>query len=88
VCSSSKDTSSSSSSTLPDSALLHFRLGHLSFSRMLSLHSMFPFINVDSKAVCDVCHFGKHRKLPFDRSFNKAVKPFVIIVSSQYKPVL
>jgi len=33
---------------LPDSALWHFRLGHLSFSRMQSLKSLFPFVHVDS----------------------------------------
>ena len=64
---------------LPDSAFWHFRLGHLSFSRMKSLQSMFPFVHVDSKATCDVCHFAKHRKLPFPESCNKAEKPFELI---------
>jgi len=40
---------------------------------------MFPFVHVDSKATCDVCHFAKHRKLPFPESCNKAEKPFELI---------
>jgi hypothetical protein len=51
---------------LPNSALWHFRLGHLSNSRQALLQSKFPFVSHDSDAVCDVCHFAKHRKLPFD----------------------
>jgi IS30 family transposase len=46
---------------------------------MQSFHSQFPVITVDSKVVCDVCHFAKHKKLPFSNSFNKVVKPFELI---------
>jgi len=61
---------------LPDTALWHFRLGHLSFSRMNFLQSSFPFVHVDSKATYDIYHYAKHRKLPFPDSCNKAAKPF------------
>ena len=57
-------------------ALWYFRLGHLSSFRMTSLHSIFSFLNVDNNAICDVCHFAKHKKLPFDSSCNKVDKPF------------
>lgn len=73
--------------SLPDSALWHFRLGHLSFSRMNSLHSQFPFVNVDNKAICDVCHYAKHRKLPFDSSCKRAHKPFELIHFDIWGPI-
>jgi len=77
----------SPSTLLPDSALWHFRLGHLSFSRMNTLHSKFPFVNVDSKATCDVCHFAKHRKHPFIPSCNKAKQPFELIHFDIWGPI-
>ena len=77
----------SPSTLLPDSALWHFRLGHLSFSRINTLHSKFPFVNVDSKATCDVCHFAKHRKLPFIPSCNKAKQPFELIHFDIWGPI-
>jgi hypothetical protein len=46
---------------------------------MTLLHSDFPFIVIDQKGVCDVCHLAKHEKLPYQRSFNKALKPFDLI---------
>jgi hypothetical protein len=38
--------------TIPSQATCHFRLGHLSNSKMQFLHSKFPYINVDNKSVC------------------------------------
>lgn len=55
------------------------RLGHLSNSRMTLLHYDFPFIGLDQEGVCDVCHLAKQKKLPYQRSFNKAMKPFDLI---------
>lgn len=46
---------------------------------MLSLHSEFPFVSVDSKAVCDVCHYARHKRLPYSLSHNKAAKPYDLI---------
>jgi hypothetical protein len=46
---------------------------------MNNLHYQFPFIHVDFKVVCDICHFAKHRKLHFSDSFNKDQKPFDLI---------
>lgn len=65
--------------SLPDNALWHFRLGHLSNSRMLNLQSQFPFVISDHKAVCDICHFAKHGKSTFTHSSNKALKPYDLI---------
>jgi hypothetical protein len=44
--------------TIPDQALWHFRLGHLSINRMQLLHKQFPCIIVDDKGVCDICHLS------------------------------
>jgi hypothetical protein len=79
--------SSLSITTLPDSALWHFRLGHLSTSRMAYMHLEFPFIDVDNKATCDVCHYAKQRKLPFQSSFNKASKPFGLLHFDIWGPI-
>ncbi|CAI8595541.1 unnamed protein product, partial [Vicia faba] len=65
-----------SSCTIPDNALWHFRSRHLSTSRMQVLHFTFPFIVVGQKVVYDVCRYAKHKKLPFNSSFNKAARPF------------
>lgn len=43
------------------------------------LNSDFTFIVVDHKGICDVFHLAKHRNLPYQRSFNKVVKPFELI---------
>ena len=85
ACSASKTIHSNI--PLPDSALWHFRLGHLSFSRMNLLKSSFPFVHVDSKATCDVCRFAKHRKHPFLDSCNKASKPFDLIHFDIWGPI-
>jgi len=42
----------------------------------------------NSKATCDVCHFAKHRKLPFYESCNKAEKPFELIHFDIWGPTL
>jgi hypothetical protein len=73
--------------SLPASALWHFRLGHLSNSRIDALQSIFPFIFHDSGAVCDVCHFAKHKRLPFVNSSNKAIKPFDLIHFDIWGPI-
>jgi hypothetical protein len=65
--------------TIPNNALWHFRLGHLSQTRMNLLITQFPFIVVDQKGICDVCHFARHNKLSYAHSFNKASKPFELI---------
>jgi hypothetical protein len=64
---------SSTTSTIPEQAMLHFRLGHLSTNRLSILHSKLPYssISVDHKGICDVCHLAKHMRPPFQNSFNK-----------------
>jgi hypothetical protein len=86
---SNKDVHAASLSTtsLPHSALWHFRLGHLSTSRISSMTSEFPFIDVDNKATCDVCHYAKQKKLPFHTSFKKASKPFELLHFDIWGPI-
>jgi hypothetical protein len=62
-----------STSTIPTHAIWHFRLGHLSTSRLSVLHSRFPYISVDHKGICDVCHLARHKKLPFSLVLIKLV---------------
>jgi hypothetical protein len=68
-----------STTTMPEQAIWHFRLGHLSTSRLSALHLKFPYIVVNHKGICDVCHLARHKKLPFSKSFNKASSPFDLL---------
>jgi hypothetical protein len=66
--------------SVPSSALWHFRLGHLSHSRMSLMHSKFPFLpNQENNLVCDFCHYAKHRKLPFSVSNSRASNKFELL---------
>lgn len=64
---------------IPQTTLWYFRLGHLSNRRILSLHKHLPFINIDKDSVWDICHYAKHREIPFQLSVNKVNKWFVLI---------
>jgi hypothetical protein len=59
----------------------------LSHSRLALLQSKFPFIVSDSHAVCDICHYAKHRKLPFVNSYSKSIKPFDLIHFDIWGPI-
>jgi hypothetical protein len=72
---------------LSENALWHFRFGHLSNSRLALLKSIFPSVTFDSNTVCDICHFAKHRKLPFVQSYHKAIKPFDMIHFDIWGPI-
>jgi hypothetical protein len=73
--------------TIPDQAIWHFRLGHVSINRMQILHKQFPYIIVDHKGVCDICHLAKHKKLPYTNSCNKAMIPFEMIHFDIWGPI-
>lgn len=73
--------------TFTNSALWHFRSGHLSPTRMQSLQNNFPFVVVDKKAICDICHFSKHKKLPYHLSFNKSKHLFGILHFDVWGPL-
>jgi hypothetical protein len=80
-------TDGNHNTTIPDQALWHFRLGHLSINRMQLLHKQFPYIIVDHKGVCDICHLAKHKKLPYTNSCNKAGFPFEMIHLDIWGPI-
>jgi len=55
----------SNSSSIPTSALWHFRLGRLSHSRLSLMNKQFPFLRTDKILVCHTFHFAKQKKIPF-----------------------
>ncbi|WVZ08383.1 hypothetical protein V8G54_021729, partial [Vigna mungo] len=59
--------------------LLHFRLGHLSSSRLNVLNQQFPFISKDSHEICDIFHLAKQKKLPYSPSSSRGSKIFELI---------
>lgn len=73
--------------SIPKSALWHFRLGHLSFTRLQHLHSSFPFIDYGKHVVCDVCHYAKHKKLPFNNSSSNSAQPFNLVHFDVWDPL-
>jgi hypothetical protein len=64
---------------IPASAIWHFRLGHLSHQRLVSMQTLYPSISYDNKAICDVCHFAKHKRLPFISSSSHAHSKFELL---------
>ena len=65
VCNSLVSFPCNSSSIVPSYTLWHFRLGHLSHSRLLQMTTLYPSIHINKKSVCDLYHFAKHKHLPF-----------------------
>jgi hypothetical protein len=63
----------------PSSDLWHFRLGHLSTSRLNLLHTLVPSISADSNNVCNVCPMAKQRHLPFPISNTVSHRPFDLV---------
>ncbi|CAJ2642469.1 unnamed protein product [Trifolium pratense] len=49
----------SNHTSIPKSALWHFRLGHPSHSRLVSLRNKFPYVTDDHNGICDICHFAR-----------------------------
>ena len=54
---------------------------------MISINSEFPFIVVDPKVVCDVCHYARHKKLPYNASLNKADSPYELLHFDIWGPI-
>jgi hypothetical protein len=80
-------TDGSNTTSIPEQAIWHFRLGHLSNTRLQLLHRQFPYITVDNKGICDICHLARHKKSPYKNSLNKAVIPFEIIHLDIWGPI-
>lgn len=54
--------------SIPKEAIWNFRLGHIFNKRLLTLHYDFPFVSIDKNDACDICHYAKHKKRPFQIS--------------------
>src|SRR2546428_28517 len=66
----------------------HYRLGHLSMNRLLTLQKSVPIIKCNKAAKpCDVCHFCKQRKLMFPISQSKTVMPFELVHVDIWGPI-
>ncbi|PNX73688.1 hypothetical protein L195_g029592, partial [Trifolium pratense] len=57
----------SNHTSIPKSALWHFRLGHPSHSRLVSLRNKFPYVTDDHNGICDICHFARSKLSPRGR---------------------
>jgi len=62
-----------------ESALWHFRLGHLSNQRLSNMHSLYPSICTDNEVICDICKFDKHKKFPYTPSSSHASSKFELL---------
>ncbi|WVY96787.1 hypothetical protein V8G54_028938 [Vigna mungo] len=72
-------STNNTTTTINNSNLWHFRLGHLSSSRLNALNQKFPFISKDSHEICDICHLAKQKKLPYSPSSSRCSKIFELI---------
>nr|KYP67333.1 hypothetical protein KK1_013661 [Cajanus cajan] len=59
-------------STINNHNIWHFRLGHLSNTRLNVLHEQYPFISKHVNEPCDICHLAKQKQLPYSVSTSKA----------------
>lgn len=67
------------SRVIPKQAIWHFRLGHLSHDRLSKIYQIYPQVFSDNKAICDVFHFVRHKKLPFSLSNSRATHKFELL---------
>jgi hypothetical protein len=87
ICNSIVNSSCNSDNIVPSDALWHFKLGHLSHSRLLTMSSLYPSININKNSVCDLCHFAKHKHLPFSTSQTNASSNFELIHFDIWGPI-
>ena len=71
-------------SNASDHHIWHQRLAHPS-EKVLSI--LFPTLSQESKQ-CEVCHLSKFARLPFNSSVSRACKPFEIVHSDIWGPIL
>ncbi|CAL1397374.1 unnamed protein product [Linum trigynum] len=77
-----EDTSNPKTFTVASSNtfdLWHFRLGHLSHSKIPYLHQFCTSIETQRGLPCDVCHFAKQRRLPFPLSQSVTTHAFELL---------
>ncbi|XP_058784549.1 uncharacterized protein LOC131659361 [Vicia villosa] len=72
---------------IPNQAIWHFRLGHLSHERLSKMSQLYPQITCNNKDVYDICHFAKQKKLPFNSSLPKAEHVLELIHFDIWGPI-
>lgn len=72
---------------IPTKALWYFMLGHLFHDRISKMSNLYPDIGNDDKVVCDICHFARHKKLPYTLSNFKAASKFELIHFDIWNPL-
>jgi hypothetical protein len=77
----------SSNFHIPSQALWHFRLGHLSNKRLQVMQHDFPSVILDSNSICDICHYARHRKSPYQHSVNRAMNKGELIHFDIWGPI-
>lgn len=66
----------------------HSRLGHASSSTLVTLCKQLPYVHFNKNAICDICHFAKHKRLPFSVSQNRAAHSFDLLHMDLWGPFL
>ena len=51
------------------------------------MHHLYPAITIDNKSICDICHFAKHRKLPYSSSTSIASSNFELLHFDIWGPI-
>jgi hypothetical protein len=73
--------------TIPLSAIWHFRLGHVSHKRLARMSQLYPSMSFDYKATCDICHFASQKKLSFSLSSSVASHKFELLHFDIWSPL-
>jgi len=66
-------------SFISSNSIWQFILEYLSYQRLAKVLQLYSSISVDNKATCDVCHFAKQRKLPYNSSHYIATSKFELL---------
>lgn len=71
----------------PRSSLWNFWLGHLSPTRMQSLHNTFIFVFFNQKSTFDIFHYATYKRFQYNSIFNKAKNPFDVVHFDVWGPL-
>jgi len=74
--------------TIPSSALWHFRLGHVSYKILAHMSRLYPSLSFDSNATCDICHFARQKQLPFPLRSSVASNKFELLHFDIWGPLV
>jgi len=74
--------------TIPSSALWHFRLGDVSYKILAHMSRLYPSLSFDSNATCDICHFARQKQLPFPLRSSVASNKFELLHFDIWGPLV